>query len=293
MKKINYLILCSTIILAGIFSSCNEASNYPDATLPDETPAKFAQGTISTEGSFDFAVSVTPDFQEFYFTTRISDSDENRIMYTKLENGKWTQPALAPFAQDVYELSPAISPDGNRLFFASERPTEGKSGINIWMSKKEAGKWQEPICMESPINDQFNNGVSEVKDGSLYLRSIGGIHKCNKEGEKYATPAILPDEINQLDQADNAYVAPDESYIIFNAQSLVNHEPKTELYISFKDANGNWKNAIKMDETINAPDCHQMAPYVSPDGNFLFFTRYKGEDGDIYWVKASVIEKYK
>lgn len=286
--KVLVIVALSFIIL----TSCSQIE-YPGRKVPGDKPEKFAPETISKDGYFAFAPAFTPDGKELFYTVRKSNSDENRIFYMKYEGGKWSEPALAPFAKDIYEMTPSLSPDGETLVFASERPAKGKQGINLWMTKKQDGKWSDPVCLQSPFNKQFNINVSIVNDGSYYLTSVGGIHKSENIKGKFSNPAILSDAINSFDQADNAYVAPDETYIIFNAQNRVEYKRRADLFIAFKK-DGEWTRAIKMDENINSKETQQMAPYVSPDGKYLFFTRFNGEQGDIYWVNApEVIEKHK
>ena len=61
-----------------------------------------------------------------------------------------------------------------------------------------------------------------------------------------------------------------------------------DLYVSFKNENGDWANAINMSPVINTKE-HEEYPIVSADGKYLFFVR----NGDVYWVDARVIEKLK
>ncbi len=43
-----------------------------------------------------------------------------------------------------------------------------------------------------------------------------------------------------------------------------------------------------MGPAINT-DGHELCPFVSRDGKYLFFTR----DGDIYWVSAAIIDRLR
>jgi hypothetical protein len=61
-----------------------------------------------------------------------------------------------------------------------------------------------------------------------------------------------------------------------------------DLYISYRDENGNWSRSIKLNEDINTAESEAL-PYVTVDGKYLFFTR----QGDIYWVNASFIEELR
>ncbi len=56
-----------------------------------------------------------------------------------------------PINTEYMESEPWISPDGNLLCFASERPG-GMGGHDIWCAQKQAGVWNEPYNIGSPVN---------------------------------------------------------------------------------------------------------------------------------------------
>jgi len=83
------------------------------------------------------------------------------------------------------------------------------------------------------------------------------------------------------------FIAPDESYMIFCA---VRREGlgQGDMYISFKDANGNWGQSVNMGAPFNT-EGHELCPFVSKDGKYLFYT----SNQDIYWVSTAVLDNYK
>ena len=60
----------------------------------EPAPEIFAPGIISAE-HHEFSCSFSPDGTEVYFTRRVPEFDRNRIMVSRLVDGKWTQPVLA------------------------------------------------------------------------------------------------------------------------------------------------------------------------------------------------------
>jgi hypothetical protein len=88
---------------------------------------------------------------------------------------------------------------------------------------------------------------------------------------------------------------------------------ESDIYISFKGKENEWLEPVNMGDKINS-SFHEVAPYVSPDGQYLFFCSFRpnfppcGENrltfkeiqklldgpgngrGDIYWVSAKIIE---
>ncbi|MFM7731809.1 MAG: hypothetical protein ACKO6L_12270, partial [Flavobacteriales bacterium] len=92
---------------------------------------------------------------------------------SKLEKG-WSEPRALPFNSLEYSCThPAISVDGMRLFFSSNRPG-GHGGMDIWMCDWNLNHWSEPTC----LSEQVNTAGDEVfpyaaSDGTLYFASNG------------------------------------------------------------------------------------------------------------------------
>jgi hypothetical protein len=97
----------------------------------------------------------------------------------------------------------------------------------------------------------------------------------------------LPGAINTEHYEADVFVSPDEKYVIFCAERP-DGLGKGDLYISFKSETGEWQKAKNMGNVINSGD-YEFCPFVTSDGKYLFFSR----SGDIFWVKAEVIENLK
>jgi hypothetical protein len=69
---------------------------------------------------------------------------------------------------------------------------------------------------------------------------------------------------------------------------------KRLLVITFKKDDNTWYETIEMGSAINISYEGARFPGMSPDGKYLFFTRYdeKWNEG-IYWVDAKIIEELK
>ena len=73
------------------------------------------------------------------------------------------------------ETSPCLSPDGNTLYFASNRPG-GLGGKDIWASERLSnGNWSEPVNLGSKINSKEDEeSPFLMADGAtLYFSSKG------------------------------------------------------------------------------------------------------------------------
>ncbi len=97
---------------------------------------------------------------------------------TRNEDGTWTYPE--PLSENINsegfkESSISISPDGNTLFFASDRPG-GFGGIDIYYSEKDAkGDWGRSRNIGAIINTEYDDDGPFIDyDGiTLYFSSQG------------------------------------------------------------------------------------------------------------------------
>jgi len=265
---------------------------YLGQKKPGLTPKIFAPGIVSKKDYFDMASTFSPDGKEFYFTRRQTGEAENRIYYMKLKNGVWTEPQLAPFSYDCFEFEPIISPDGQKLFYGSKRPLPGKPELNrqsdIWVVDKTESGWSEP----------HHHGpgmmyISVTNDGSLYFTGEGySILKSRYVNGKYLEPEKVGNPENNIHPGAHSYIAPDESYIIFDSRGRPGGYGDNDLYISFRNEDETWSKARNMGDKINSKDS-EMAANVSPDGRYLFFMSKRSGVPNIYWVNTKIIEELK
>jgi len=213
----------------------------------------------------------------------------------KFDGHKWSAPELAPFAYDCFEFEPLISPDGKKLFYGTRRPLPGKTELNprtdIWIVEKADGTWGTPYHIGLPVIDIRPMYVSSTNDGTLYLtgNKHRGIYRSSFKNGKYSIPERLPEKINKFPNAGHPFIAPDESYMIYDAAS---DKSSTGLFICFRNKDGSWTKPINMGEEINSTG-DEICAYIPPDGKYLFFGRAINNMVDIYWVSAKIIEELK
>ena len=104
---------------------------------------------------------------------------------------------------------------------------------------------------------------------------------------------LLPAGINSDGYEDGPCIAPDESYLIFES-GRDGADGSLDLFIVFKDADGQWGTPVNMGPEINTAG-YERFPRLSPDGKYFFFAsdRNKGADRvgyDMFWIDAKVIE---
>jgi Tol biopolymer transport system component len=254
------------------------------AALAQTQPELFAPGVISTP-DYELDASFTPDGRTLYFTKSTPQFGTLlTIVVSRLRDGKWSKPEVAEFSGQWSDADPFVSPDGRRLFFISTRPVDGKpkKDNDIWVMDKVASGWSEPRNLGAPVNTAGRELYPTVtRDGTLYFVSsrpggLGGsdIYRARLVNGKYAEPENLGPAINSRFNEGDAYIAPDESYLIFTSAGRPDDLGGGDLYISFRK-NGVWTPARHLGAGVNS-SAREFCPIGSPDGKYLYFTSERG-----------------
>lgn len=316
MKKLTFLLsILLAITQTSYGQSKSKGDEYADDTIegsasdndmayfglrpPGMKPEIFAEHLISKPDRHEFGSVFSKDGKAFFFG--IDTGGKAEIWFSKLSNGVWTSPEAVLSHPDYSFNDPMLSPNEDKLYFISDMPLNGageKKDYDIWYVERQGEIWSPPVNVGSPINTTANEYyISFGNDGSMYYASNFSrerkgnrnydVYRSSAVNGKYQTPVKLEKGINTKYYEADAFVAPDETYIIFSSIREDGHG-QGDLYISFRDEEGNWAAAKNMGKEINN-EHHQLCPFVSKDGKFLFFTSNK----DIYWVDAEIIGRYK
>lgn len=313
------IVIVVIVILRFFIFDKNAAPTGPyfGQTPPDSVQI-FAPGFISDQfGERDAAF--TPDGQEFYFS--LWTGSFAVILCSKQENGKWTKPEPAPFSSGHSDIEPFITPDGSRLYFASNRPINGgeRKDYDIWCVERRDDQWGEPQRLDSTVNSPGNEFYPTLTtDGTLYFTAqrnggFGGedIYRSEYVNDHFQEPENLGTAINSARGEFNALIAPDESFIIFSSFGRADGLGGGDLYISF-NKDGTWLPAENMGRSFNSSQL-DYCPAITPDGACFLFTSRRstvtfekdvddlkrqlttagnGND-DIYWSTSDFIEKWR
>jgi hypothetical protein len=296
--------------------------DYVGQTPPNATPTIFAPNFISDQFN-ERDATFSPDGSEFYYT--LWTGAFGVILHTKQSDAIWSQPEVAPFSSQFSDLEPFVTHDGARLYFASNRPLRGDEtkDYDIFYVQRESEAWSKPIHLDSTINQAGNEFYPTLtKNGTLYFTAqrkdgFGGedIYRSQFIDGSLQKPENLGPAINSARGEFNAFVAPDESFIIFSSFGRPDGLGGGDLYISFY-VEGAWTNAINLGDSINSPQL-DYCPSLSPDGSFFFFTsrrrlfdfqpidnyrldelyellsQYGNGYDDIYWMKSDFIASFR
>lgn len=153
------------------------------------------QGGLNT--AFDEgACCFSPDRSTMYFTQCATDPSYPRyakIMTSQRSDASWGKAQVLEITRDTLSsfAHPAVSPDGQWLYFVSDMPG-GKGGLDIWRVRLNAHGLGGVENLGAPINTPGNEMFPTFRpNGDLYFSSdgkpgLGGldiyIAKVNKQG---------------------------------------------------------------------------------------------------------------
>ena len=296
MHKANIILILFLVLLLNACkankqqqTTSNAATienSYLNQTLPGLIPEMFAPGLVSTD-NWEVGGVFTPDLKEFYFLREIGEKEEDLkqvfMMIEQKDNGNWEESQISGRVGQAF-----ISPDGKIMHLGRRYKERTDSG---WSEIKRLGAPYDTIpIMRMTSSAKGTYAFDEAVEGRSILRYSRLINGKREE------PKPFPKEINTGKHNAHPFIAPDESYVLWDGQRD-NGPRNAEIYVSFKQPNGTWGQAIKLGKEINTK-ASEFGARVTPDGKYLFFNRNTGkvkptdkyENTDIFWVDAKVIE---
>lgn len=295
---------------------------------PGMVPEVFAPGIIST-GLSEAKICFSADGNEVYFNTwLLKPFDQNFLFYSHNRKGYWIEPKEIFYPDKREDFGRVfLSPDGEKLLFQSRRTDEESKDhptqLSIWYMDRIENGWGNPRrihwgsefpyrCSHPSISSNgnlyFQARLSDQDDADIFMAEyIDG---------KYKIPVKLSENVNSHVHDCHPYIAPDESYLIFDANRPEDGFGNMDLYISFRSPGGKWDKAINMGIKVNSAADERRA-FVTFDSMYLFFLLSSQEQNNlpenpltledlvkfnnsenngsrnIYWMNAGIIEELR
>ncbi len=247
---------------------------------PGLTPIPFAPGVVSTE-HWEYSGAFTPDLKEFYLLRNGGKYEKATFVVYKQEDGRWQEHVVPGRGGQ-----PVVSPDGKTLHLGRRYRMRTEDG------------WSEVKTLDAPFTDLLIMRLSASASGTYYIDTFDKenpdfpLRYSRKIDGKYEEPKALGPEINTGTQLNHPFIAPDESYLLWDAKREEGYG-NSDIYISFREPDGSWGEAINLGDKVNT-GAWEASASVTPDGKYLFFNRNMGSDKyenvDIFWVDAQVLE---
>jgi outer membrane protein OmpA-like peptidoglycan-associated protein len=162
----------------------------------------------------DGPATFSPDGREIYYSRNLEvDSklrdvfdSQNRLGLFRAEwrDGTWDSITPFPFNSTEYSITtPALSPGGDRIYFASDMPG-GFGGADLWYCDRKDGEWLPPVNPGHNINSAGNESYPFVSgSGILYFASDGwegfgkkDIYYSSEAGGEWTMPVHMDAYIN-------------------------------------------------------------------------------------------------
>jgi hypothetical protein len=253
---------------------------YLGQKKPGMVAEPFAPGIISTEG-WEVGGVFSHDMKEFYFTTDNGKDTPIIVIGFRQQNNVWTK-----YTEFERKGEILFSPNGKRMHMAKGYKDRIGDG---WSEHKSLG----------PMFDRKDWGIMRLSasaKGSYvfddYKSKVIRISTF-KEGKRQS-PIEMGSMINTGKFTAHPFIAPDESYIIWDSVREGGYGG-SDLYICFKQKDASWGAAINMGDKINT-DKNDNGANVTSNGEYMFFNRRMDDTGDnidIYWVDAKIIENLR
>jgi len=239
-----------------IYVSAKKDSSWAEPVMLD---------TSINKAYHDAATGLSADGERLLSYHTSPDHVHGHIYESTLLNNKWSAPTLLHAnvnSVDFIETSACYSPEGEIIFFSSNRPG-GFGGKDLYSVKKlPNGRWAKPFNLGPKINTEYNEDAPFVHptDSVLFFSSeghknMGGydVFKAKfDEAEKFTNPENLGYPINTVDDdiffvlntdASMGYFSSKRkggfgSHDIYTAYFEDNNIPLTAYNIHVTDENG-------------------------------------------------------
>ncbi|GAA4282342.1 TolB-like translocation protein [Gaetbulibacter aestuarii] len=229
-------------------------------------------------------LAISPNGNELFFSAQNVLKDRSVLITLKKNNGSWENPKPASFSGVFHDMEPFFSKDGLRLYFVSNRPLDSNSkdtkDYDIWYVQRDNlnVNWSEPINLGAPVNSDSNEFYPSLADNNnMYFTREDPDQKTRDDlyfslyiNGSYHNPVKLPETINSDGYDYNAFIAPDESYIIYGSYQREDSFGSGDMYIRFKKEN-TWTPAQHLDTPVNSKKL-DYSPFVDYNTNTFFFT---------------------
>jgi hypothetical protein len=272
----------------------------PLMAMPPPPPAAgelFGAGAIST-GLQETSAALAADGDTLYFMrSDFAEADDTIMVSRRGADGRWSTPDVAAFSGQWHDSEPALSPDGRRLYFVSNRPPHAGAapvtaqmngrtfpGTHLWYVERQPdGRWGAPVHVDGALNDGamiYNPSVTA--DGDIYFsahRADSGsayqIYVARRDGDAHSAPqrVDLGDIArNRMDPA----VDPHGRFLVY-AGNEGDALGRADLYISFRQADGSWGKPLHLPGAVNSRAL-ENAPSLGPHFGELFVSSNRRDE---------------
>lgn len=270
---------------------------------------------------FDNAIAYYDKYKKKYYAkSKYRGKDRTRLVTVdrklfecknaKAIISKPTQYSIESIGEEINsawpDYAPVISEDESVMIFTSRRQ-EGNTSSDvdsdnfyfeeIYISRKENGKWSMAENIGSPINTAFHDAnIALSSDGNrLYLykdTGRGDIYYSDYDGQNWTKPKFLSNRINSSTYAENSISETSSPDVIIYSSDRPGGQGGIDLYYCVTDSKGNWYKSKSLGPTINTK-YDEDSPFLDYDGKTLYFSSSGHQGYGGYDVFRSIYDSAK
>jgi hypothetical protein len=279
-------------VVTFLFFTISFASSFPQAIpqdslflgqTPPGTSPKIFELPVSNGLRAVERIAITSDNKEIYYSElNTYPPTEERVKCFKYLDNKWQGPFI------VFEgyMAPALSVNDSVMYV--QKNLNNNSDPCTYFSIRNDSGWSTPVRLlstglrthyfqETTLKNFYVSSILPSSPGNSDICMLI-THNSDTTIQSFGMPVSASTTENDF------FIARDESYIIV---CRTYSGSASDLYISYKNNNGNWANPKIMGSPISTPNPNwEYGPYVTKDNKYLFFTRGGNEMSsyNIYWV---------
>ncbi|WP_420581628.1 hypothetical protein [Reichenbachiella sp.] len=252
----------------------------------------FMEGQVSTPYK-ERDMTISPDGDHMLYSIHSYNDDQRMIVEMKKKKDQWNESSVVSFSGKYKDIEPMFSPDGKRLYFASDRPLfdgDESKDYNIWYVDRIKDGWGRPMALDTLINtagEEFFPSVS-IK-GTLFFTATRSDTKGKEDiyyssfiDGKFSEPMSMDSAVNSATYEFNSFIDPEEKFLIFSSYKRADGFGGGDLYISYNQ-DGIWQPAINLGDKINSAKL-DYCPFVSNDGKNFYFTSSRKEAKEVQTI---------
>lgn len=215
---------------------------------------------------YNLGNTVNSKFKDY----RSASSNENSIYYTSINEDSTDIEVLGLYDEDIY-----------------------------YVERDKYGNFSNPKTISKKVNTKFNEASVYITENGneLYLfkgeKKLADIYKTTKDGGEFGKPNALPTTINHKKAFESGFCMDPKGNRIYFISDRKGGQGGKDIWYSDKTEDGSWGSAVNLGEGINTP-FDEESPYVSADGNKLFFASkgFKGLGGYDIFVATFIGDKF-
>lgn len=240
-------------------------------TLAAPLPADLASPLNDYNPSLDAAEQV------MVFARSEAEFRNARIYIAELTPDGWSAPAPIAFTDARYaDSDPWLTPDGQTLYFISDRPApgraEGRRDYDIWRARRTGAGWSAPERLGDSVNSAGQELGPELHGGVLTFSSarrsgMGGldIYQAAQTGDGFGQAALLPGPFNTAASESDFTISPDGKAALF----WRSEGARGIIHIAYREGEV-WSDPRPLPDSVNIGPFN-FTPAFSRDGARIRF----------------------